>query len=231
MVESERCKWVRDAVPGRSFADIGGLGFHAAHEMVSLALEAGAAEATMVEVLPLDHPLWKDLDDKCERRGVRGYKKVFADLNQPGDIGPWDVVYCSGVIYHMPDPVHAMLRLRSLCRRYLVLSSMIVPPQMSGPEGDVVLGEGQVVFVPAIGGVTKSACAAHFDALEIKIFGINVDEPVVWSYGDSGVNYGPWWWLFTEEFLEHLLNLGGFRVLNREETWAARTVSFLAERM
>ena len=190
------------------------------------------------------HPLWKDLDEKCELRGVKGHKKVFADLNQPGDIGPWDVVYCSGVIYHMPDPVHTMLQLRSLCKRYLVLTSMIVPPRMSGPDGEVVLGEGQVVFVPAISGVTKSVCAAHLDALDIKIFGVNLNEPFVWHYGDtgpsragensihgSGVNYGPWWWLFTEEFVERLLTLAGFRVLDREETWAARAVSFLAERV
>ena len=106
-----------------------------------------------------------------------------------------------------------------------------MPPRMSGPDGEVFIGEGPVVFIPAISGVTKSACAAHLDALDIKIFGVNLDVPFVWCSGSSGLNYRPWWWLFTEEFVERLLNLAGFRVLDREETWAAQPLSFLAERV
>src|SRR5271166_6434693 len=100
--------------------------------MVSVALQAGAAEAAMVEILPLTHPLWKDLDERCESKGVTGYRRIYADVNQPADIGPWDVVHFSGVLYHVPNPVHTMLRVRSLCTRYLIISSMIVPPRIKG---------------------------------------------------------------------------------------------------
>jgi len=227
MAESIKQDWIQTVVPGRTFADIGGLGGNAVNEMVSCALESGATEATMVDVLPVGHPLRSDFHERCRQRGFDGYHCLQADLDSPVNIGPWDVVHCSGVIYHTPDPVRMILRLSSLCSEYLIFTSMVVPPVIDNRFGRLDLSAGRAVFVPAIDGEVKTICAEHFEALGIQILGINSSAQFSWLMFDGNFNYGPWWWLFSEDYVKRLLVLAGFTVLIREETWPGRAVSFL----
>ena len=53
----------------------------------------------------------------------------------PDETGTFEMVHCSGVLYHMPNPVSTILRLRSVTERYLILSSAVVPDRIATSEG------------------------------------------------------------------------------------------------
>jgi hypothetical protein len=214
--------WIREIVTGKTFADIGGLGGSSINEMVSTAVQAGASEATMVDVLPFDQPLWKDFDARCDRLGISGHKKLSADLEGP-PMGPWEVVHSSGILYHAANPVHQMVRLSQSCSQWLIFTSMIVPRRIDGFD----LGDGGTIFVPALNGQMRQAFARHFDSLGLKIEGINMECLAPWLVAPGVYNYGPWWWLFTADFIDSLLGIVGFQVVRRKETWPDRAVSWL----
>ena len=212
--------------------------------MVTVALEAGATEATMMDNLPIHNALWKVFEERCQKKGLKGYKMISdGDVNDLSKLGQYDIVHCSGVIYHMPNPVHTMLQLRSVTLKYLLLTSMVVPELIKTEAGEVDMRGRGSIFVPAISGVTKDVCGQYLDSLEIQIHGINSEEPFHWVYTSPlqsrsphmselfQVNYGPWWWLFTQSFVENLLSLVGFRIVSSGELWEKRSVGFLAEKV
>jgi len=190
--------------------------------MVSTAVQAGAAAATLVDVLPFGHPLWKDFDDKCARLEITGYQKLCADL-EGEPLGPWQVVHSSGLLYHAANPVHQVVRLRQACSEWLIFTSVVVPREVGGFD----MGEGAAIFVPALKGSTRQAFARHFQSLGIEVEGINVDCAAPWVVAPGVYNYGPWWWLFTADSIDSMLQMVGFQIVRREETWKDRAVSWL----
>ena len=71
--------------------------------------------------------------------------------------------------------------------------------------------------------------AEHFDHEGIQIMGINWDHPFDWYNANGGVNFSPWWWLFTSEYLVSLLELAGFEVIDVTETWPNKAHAFLCK--
>ena len=102
-------RWIATLSAGKSFMDVGGL-WGTRNEKVSVALLAGARQATMADIAPLDHQLWRDFDEHCKQLGVTGYACTRLDVVEPPtDYSALvhDVVHCSGIIYHVPDPPDA----------------------------------------------------------------------------------------------------------------------------
>ena len=62
-------RWIESCVRGRSFVDVGGLGGNAINEKVTVALDAGAASATMIDIIPADHVFWQTFRAKCAAKG------------------------------------------------------------------------------------------------------------------------------------------------------------------
>lgn len=234
-------EWIRQMIPGKSFADIGGLGGSAVNETVTTALEAGASEATLIDVLPLDHPFWKDFEERCRERDLENYRKLQEDVNRldPDQTGTFEMVHCSGVLYHMPDPVSTILRLRSVTERYLILSSAVVPDRITTSEGaDLHLPSGCALFVPALGGAVAEALRQHWSACGVELPGVGrgrVNPWIRFGQGDKEsrmghFDYGPWWWFFTERSLEGMLQTAGFKILDKHAAWGSRGMSYLCER-
>ncbi|MEO8839534.1 MAG: hypothetical protein ABI351_12580 [Herbaspirillum sp.] len=46
-----------------------------------------------------------------------------------------EVVHCSGIIYHVPDPYRMLVNLRKLTAEHLILTSMVVPERIKNREG------------------------------------------------------------------------------------------------
>ena len=189
-------EWIRQMIPGKSFADIGGLGGSAVNETVTTALEAGASEATLIDVLPLDHPFWKDFEERCRERDLENYRKLQEDVNRldPDQTGTFEMVHCSGVLYHMPDPVSTILRLRSVTERYLILSSAVVPDRITTSEGaDLHLPSGCALFVPALGGAVAEALRQHWSACGVELPGVGrgrVNPWIRFGQGDKESRMG-----------------------------------------
>jgi len=233
MAEVVKKQWIRQAVAGKTFADIGGLGGEAMNEMVTVAIESGAAEATMVDVLPENHALWQCFHKICASKQITNYKSLVADLNEmdPGPHGRFDFVHCSGILYHVPDPISMLWQLRKLTRETLILTSATVPSVVRNESGKAVLTPGKAVFVPALAGPELAVYSRHFENLGMAIEVFDGSSPEWISNGFTTINYGPWWWLFTEEYIHRMLEICGLRVLEKQETWKDRGWSFLCRRV
>jgi len=220
--------WIARLVPGASFADVGGL-WGTVNEKVSVAMRAGARECTMADITPQGHELWAAFDRHCEGLGVAGYRKLTVDIVAPQPelaLGVHDVVHCSGIIYHLPDPFRMLRNLHRVTRRHLIVTSMVVAEEMRTPAGTLPFGPDEARFVPTLTPASRAIVAAYFDALGIRIAAIN-GEAEPWIYPDGQENYGPWWWLYSPAFFRGMAEVAGFAVEGECWTWESRAYSLL----
>jgi len=222
--------WIAQTVKGRSFADVGGL-WGTVNERVSVALLEGAREASMLDIAPLGHSLWKDFDTYCKKLGISGYNCVSADATSPNlgqKVGSFEVVHCSGVIYHVPDLVSFVRNLMSITSRHLILQSMVVPERIKNEFGVLDLSGGHCLFVPLMNEKQRKIAGRHLEQLGLHI--PHLSGPPVQSWFYHGVwHYEPWSWLITPDFLRGLVQICGLSVVDEGFVWDERTYSLLCE--
>ncbi|MGH2951845.1 MAG: class I SAM-dependent methyltransferase [Solirubrobacterales bacterium] len=115
---------IRRYAPGRSFADIGCL-WEVDGACAFLAEEAGASAVTAMDKWP---PSELYLAEHARRGSALRF--VEGDLHDPEtvrEIGVHDVIWCSGVLYHTPDPVLAIGRLLEMTGEYLIAGTKTLP--------------------------------------------------------------------------------------------------------
>lgn len=122
-VRSER-EWLeRFVVPGRSFADVGGMwGIHG--EIAVSAAELGACPVSLVDFFATEEFERKRADRAPDVR------VVFGSADDPRvveELGPVDNVWCWGVLYHHPAPGAILAALRMVTRERLLLESRTIP--------------------------------------------------------------------------------------------------------
>ena len=225
-------RWIEALAPGKSFMDVGGL-WGTRNEKVSVALKAGARAATMADIAPLGHQLWQDFDEHCRRLGISGYACTRLDVVEPpADQAALvhDVVHCSGIIYHVPDPYRMLANLRKLASEHLIITSMVVPEHIENAQGRLDFPADHAAFVPSLTDITRAIVAAHFDALDLSVAAINTPLAEPWRWPDGTPNYGPWWWLMSPAFLRGVIEVAGFTIEDECWSWEGRSYSFLARR-
>lgn len=120
---------------GRSFADIGCMWkVHGA--LCFVAEDAGASAVTGVDVTAPSERFLEQL----QRHGSK-VRFVQGDLHEPATvaaIGPHDVVWCSGVLYHAPHPLLTLKRLRQLTGQTLLLATETIPDTPGRPNTCVI---------------------------------------------------------------------------------------------
>lgn len=223
---------IADLVPGLSFAEVGGL-WGLKNEKVTVALKAGARSALMLDIMPVAE-MWQAFRDHADAQGVSGYATLEADIDDPKLLemtDPVDFVHCSGVIYHVPNPVYTLAQLARLTTRYLMLGSMTVPAVITARAGTLDLQDGRALYVPALSGSTSRILAEHFDRQHLKVHNINSDQPTSWQapHGISP-NHEPWWWIWSAETVKTLVERAGFSVLRIHESWKGRAHVFFCEK-
>lgn len=178
--------------PGRSFFDVGcmwkihgGYAFRAA--------DAGAVRVVGVDVMAAT-------PEFLERNAARAHPIEFvnADVNDPtlaARIGTAEVVFCGGVLYHMPNPLETLARLRALCTGTLILSSMTIP------ERDVPQAAIYVPFLPEADRQRLAASVAGPSKIGLD------------TAFDGGVDYSNWFWLLTPSAVAAMLRTAGFTVV------------------
>lgn len=194
-------------IEGKSFIDVGGL-WNTVNEKVTVAAKAGAVRTAMLDVMPAGNHLWKMFDERCAEAGVVCDDCISGDINEPSiveRVGIYDVVHCSGVLYHCPNPVFTFNQLRKITRETLIFASIGIPSTISNAKGSIHMEEGSCLFVPALSELQKSVLTEHFSGIEMG--GINFDF--------GGENYAPWWYLFTGGFIEALHRLFGLDILEK----------------
>jgi hypothetical protein len=214
---------IREHVGGLSFIDVGGL-WGTLNEKVSVARLAGARSVAMADAQPHGSSVWQDFRDRCAALGVSDYSEHCVNLDDPSlreKLGSFDFVHCSGVIYHMPSPLHGIEQLATIANRYLLLGSMVVPERISNRAGTIEFAGGLMLFLPGIDAHRRAIMARHFDAIGIKIAHINADWPDPFRLGGQA-NYSPWWWLYSATTLRAILEASGLKVLDQAPCWDNR---------
>ena len=125
---------IRQWAPGRSFVDVGGLwAIHGAQAF--LAEQSGATKVTLTDITPPT----EEFENRREESGsavrfVRGDLHDDATLEQ---VGPHDIVWCTGVLYHVPSPLQTLEKLGSISRDLLMLGTQTVPEIPGVPQACV----------------------------------------------------------------------------------------------
>ena len=182
---------VRRHATGASFCDVGCM-WKVSGRIAFVAEEAGATAVTGVDVLPAS----EEFEAERARRGSR-VRFVHGDVNERStveEVGPHEVVWCSGVLYHAPNPVLTLTRLRELTTRLLILQTMTIPELPGVRQG--------AVFYPGLSDAERRLYHRWGPAAER---GLRDPEAA-----EGEVSYEPWWWGFSPSSLRAMLRAAGF---------------------
>jgi SAM-dependent methyltransferase len=109
----------RHAAGGGSFLDVGCM-WRIDGANAFAAEEAGASSVTALDVMGATAAF-----EARHRAAGSRVRFVQGDVNEPAVAEPHDVVWCSGVLYHVPDPLLTLRRLRELTLDRLLLATEV----------------------------------------------------------------------------------------------------------
>jgi Methyltransferase domain len=203
-----RVEGAEDVIPryaaGKSFADVGCM-WNIHGRLAFLAADSGANEVVGVDYM---EPT-PEFDREQSRRGSP-VRFVRGDIHDPAvaaEVGNVDVAFCSGVLYHSPNPLHTLAALRGICRETLLLWTATVPELPGTRNG--------CVFLP------------HLDDRSRRMYDrlwpghmTGVSDPFS---ADAG--YDNWFWALSPSAVRSMIEASGFRV---ERQWGQPfTTSFV----
>jgi hypothetical protein len=207
-----RYRLVERLAPGRSFLDLGGM-WGVDGEIAFRAERAGATKVVLFDGMdPSDEFQAKHRD------AGSGIVYVQGDLHDPDDVRPqgtFDVVWCTGVIYHSPNPYLQLTHLRALTDQWLVLGSEVIP-EVPGIEN-------ACIFYPGRSQPSEQAFARAYGEAAPTYPGTThpFDESPLMGYANM-------WWGLSPSAVRSMLRYSGFHV--REEfAYSWRSRDFLAE--
>jgi SAM-dependent methyltransferase len=209
-----RARWVAEHTPGRSFVDVGCM-WNIHGGMCFLAEESGATRVTGFDgMAPTEEFAQRHRDSSSSVRFVQG------DLHDPvsvDEIGVHDVVLCSGVIYHSPNPWQCVEHLHRICGDVLMIGSHTIPelPGMANAA----------VFYPDVPASHRSAFARVHGGHDMPGVTGPIDETPYQGFANM-------WWGLTPSCVEAMLRTAGFGSIERIAThhdpfvslWTARKV-------
>jgi SAM-dependent methyltransferase len=190
-----RRELVRALAPGRTFVDVGGMwNMHGA--MVFLAEEAGAERVVLFDAMDPTEEFRRE----HERRGSK-VEFVQGDLHDAvtiAELGEFDVVWCTGVIYHTPDPFGQVRNLRRICRGELMLGSQVIP-EVPGIEQ-------ACIWYPGLGdGAREAFRRAHGGDRAPERLGVT-------EAFDPRLGYENYWWGISPSAMRAMVEAAGFEV-------------------
>jgi hypothetical protein len=221
-----RDQFIARVVTGRSFADVGGL-WGVVNEKVSVAAQYKASTLAMIDISRPESDLWTSFRERLASVGLGDCVCVSDDICNfaAQTTAKYDVVHCSGVLYHHPNPVFLLDSLFKVTGQYLILTSAIARETVINELGAVQLPASGAIFVPALSRHEREILGKYWreEAGVEKCEGVS--EPVSWSTR----NLGPWWWLFTASVMLAMAESVGFRVLESGPIWNGNAHTALLE--
>ena len=212
-----RDTYIGQVVAGKSFADVGGL-WGTVNEKVSVAHTHGACALTMIDISPVDSDLWTLFEQRRHTLRLPTVECVSGDILTLAEAEPcpqFDVVHCSGVLYHMPEPMRFLYALRRVTRESLVLTSAITATRIEGEKGVLEVPAAAMLCIPALGGREREIVQSYWQGVVGDgAFGLT-QELSEWHPED----FAPWWWLPTAEALRTMCEVVGFRCETGSPSW------------
>ena len=211
-----RDKFISQTVSGKTFADVGGL-WGTVNEKVSVAYKSNATSIAMIDVSPEGGDLWEKFHQHMRTNlGINDYQSISQDIcnfNSESNIDPFDVVHCSGVLYHHPNPMLILASLRKITKHRLILTSAITQEVVENEHGRYQIPSSSVLFVPSISEKERAILKTYWQDVGATVYGIT--EKVAYNLED----FGPWWWLPTQSSMKSMCEAVGFKVLESGLTW------------
>jgi Methyltransferase domain len=181
--------------PGLSFVDVGCM-WKVDGAYAFLAMDVGATAVTGLDLMPATAAF-----EAANAGRAAPVRFVQGDVNSPEiarTLGTFDVVFCSGVLYHVPNPVFTLARLRAACREVLILGSSTIP-ELAHAHG--------AVYYPQLDASRRAAFAYRTPPGYDKV-GLDTAYRPEWDYA----NY---FWGLTPSCIEAMLTSVGFAVVER----------------
>jgi hypothetical protein len=219
-----RDRFLVTVAPGRTFAEVGGL-WGTVNERVTVAHAAGATALTMIDVTPPASPWWSAFDARCAERGVTAVDRISHNvlaLATAPDAPSYDVVHCSGVLYHMPDPIRFLGALRRMTRRHLILTSAVTADVIRNEAGTLAVPAGSALFIPGLSAAERAVLHADWHPI-VGDNALGITRDTRWNPED----FGPWWWLPTVTALSAMCEAAGFAIQGGSYTWNDRAYTLL----
>ncbi|MDQ6750566.1 MAG: methyltransferase domain-containing protein [Actinomycetota bacterium] len=183
---------VREYAAGRSFVDVGCM--WSVHGAIAFAAEeAGATRVTGIDMM---EPTPEYVSEHARRRSKVRF--VSGDLHDPATIasaGVHEVVWCSGVLYHVPHPLLTLQRLRELTSDLIIVSTETMPEVPGLP--------GACVFYPAL---DERGRRDHVASRA----GVRIGLSTPFRHDQL---YEHWWWGMTPSALRGMLTAAGLELL------------------
>jgi SAM-dependent methyltransferase len=169
-------------------------------EYAFLAERAGASSVMVCDGMDPT----EEFDRKLEQGGSR-VRYLQGDLHDPGTVeqlGSFDVVWCTGVIYHSPDPYRLIEHLRRLTNETLVLGTRVIP-EIPGVEGGCI-------FYPALSPSSRDAFRWLHGRDAAGMLGAAVPfDPT------PSMAYSNYWWGLSSSAVLSMLELARFQLVER----------------
>ena len=208
MMSDPRDEYIARVVKGKTFADVGGL-WGTVNEKVSVAHKHSAAVLAMIDVLPLGHDLWRSFNQRARTFELPEVRCISSNILQIEETLPglqFDVVHCSGVLYHMPDPIRFLVAMRQITREHLILNSIVTATKVESKERVLQIPQGAALFVPALKDKERAILKSFWQQfVGDAAIGVTA-EAQSWSVND----FDPWWWLPTVEAVRAMCRAAGF---------------------
>ena len=214
MVLDHRDGFINAVARGKSFLEVGGL-WGEVNEKATVAFRAGAREIGALDIWKPDSEWWRKFRARCSGLGLTGVKEIVGSIDNVEilpEIGQWDVVHCAGVLYHCPNPFLTLSHLRACTREYLLLTVAVMPAEIENSEGRVAFSMDSAVLVPCLTPEKRKVVDKYISqAYGGVAYGVNT--PIGdWFFSDDKPNYGPWWWLWTAEYVARMVSVCGFEI-------------------
>jgi hypothetical protein len=180
----------------------------------------------MIDLTSEGGELWKKFRDRIDALGVpdcRRISRTVTDVSSVLGLG-FEVVHCSGVLYHHPNPLGFLAALRAMTARHLVLTSVVVPQLVSNGHGEYRLPRSGVIFLPALS-EEERAILGHYYQQSSGAVGEGLTTP----YDYTVLDLEPWWWLPTSDALRAMCRAAGFRVRDSALFWGGNAQALLLD--
>lgn len=193
-----RRELIHELAPGRSFIDVGGM-WRIHGEAAFAAEEAGATDVVLYDAMD---PV-PEFQRKHEQRSssVRYVQGDLHDREGVQELGSFDVVWCTGVLYHSPNPYQLLEHLRMITRERLMLGTHVIP--------EVPGFEQACLFYPGSSDAAKRAFAwAHGPPAAQMLAVVAPFDPA------PMLGYSNYWWGISPSALRAMLRIARFEVLD-----------------
>lgn len=216
MTTDHRELFIQKVASGKSFVEVGGL-WGEVNEKATIAHKAGASKISAIDIWNEESEWWDKFDKRCQLLDIKNVSKYIGSIDNPEvvkTVPVHDIAHCAGVLYHCPNPFLTISNLAALCSEYLILTSASFPSIIETEVGGIYLDDDAAISVPALTEKKRIVLNEYITKnYGGGAYGINYPTDA-WYFEDSNPNYGPWWWIWTPNYLKSMAEAVGLEVVD-----------------